>query len=46
MTALRKAAMLTQEQIQQAYDKDQQRRGQKVYDPAVLPVSFDDITAQ
>jgi len=38
--------MLTQEQIQQAYDKDQQRRGQKVYDPAVLPVSFDDITAQ
>jgi Phosphotransferase enzyme family len=38
--------MLTQEHVQAAYDKDQQRLGQKVYDPAVLPVSFDDITAQ
>jgi Phosphotransferase enzyme family len=38
--------MLTQEQIKEAYDKDLQRLGQKVYDPAVLPVSFDDITAQ
>jgi hypothetical protein len=38
--------MLTQEQIKQAYDQDLQRLGQKVYDAAELPVSFDDITAQ
>jgi hypothetical protein len=38
--------MLTQEQVKKAYDKDLQRLGQKVYDPAALPVSFDDITAQ
>jgi hypothetical protein len=38
--------MLTQEHVRAAYDKDQQRLGQKVYDPAVLPVSFDDITTQ
>ena len=38
--------MLTQEQVKNAYDKDLQRLGQKVYDPAALPVSFDDITAQ
>ena len=38
--------MLTQEQVKKAYDKDLERLGQKVYDPAVLPVSFDDITTQ
>lgn len=38
--------MLTQEHVKAAYDKDQQRLGQKVHDPAVLPVSFDDLTAQ
>jgi hypothetical protein len=38
--------MLTQEQVKEAYDQDLQRLGQKVYDPAVLPVSFDDITVQ
>ena len=36
--------MLTQDQVKEAYDKELQRLGQKVYDPAVLPVSFDDIT--
>src|ERR1700737_1114803 len=40
------AVMLPQEQAKEAYDKDQQRLGQKVYDRAVLPVSFDDITTQ
>jgi Phosphotransferase enzyme family len=38
--------MLTPEHVKQMYDKDMQRLGQKVYDPAVLPVSFDDITAR
>jgi hypothetical protein len=36
--------MLTQDQVKEAYNKELQRLGQKVYDRAVLPVSFDDIT--
>jgi Phosphotransferase enzyme family len=36
----------TQEEVKQAYDRDMQRLGQKLYDPAALPVSFDDITPQ
>ena len=40
------SGVLTQEQVKEAYEKDLQRLGQKVYDPAVLPVSFDDIIAQ
>lgn len=37
--------MLTPEQVKEAYDRDLQRLGQKVYDAAVLPVAFEDITA-
>jgi hypothetical protein len=38
--------MLSPEQVKEAYDNDMQRLGEKVFAPAVLPVSFNDITAQ
>src|SRR5262249_20087660 len=42
----RRPTMLTPERVKEAYDNDMQRLGEKVSDPAVLPVSFNDITAQ
>jgi hypothetical protein len=38
--------MATTEQVKEAYDKDRQRLGQPVHDPAVLPVSFEDTTTE
>ena len=36
--------MLTREQLQAAFDQDQQRRGREVHDVSELPVAFEDIT--
>lgn len=38
--------MLTRDQLQAAFDQDQQRRGRKVHDVGELPVAFEDITPE
>jgi hypothetical protein len=38
--------MITKEQLEAAYARDQLRLGQKVYDPAELPVDWDGLTTE